>query len=95
MQVPDLINASFELLAGVMILNHCRVLMRDKSVAGVSIVSTLFFVFWGVWNLFYYPHLGQMLSFYGGISITVANTFWIILMFKYRRRPLPSITEPA
>jgi hypothetical protein len=86
MQMPDMINGCFELLAGVMILNHCRVLIKDKSVAGVSVVSNIFFVLWGGWNLYYYPHLGQVFSFYGGISIMVANAFWVILMFKYRRR---------
>ena len=85
MQIPDLINGGFELLSSVMILNHCRVLLRDKSVAGVSIMSTMFFVLWGGWNLWYYPHLEQMLSFYGGIAIMVANAVWVGLMFKYRR----------
>jgi hypothetical protein len=69
----DMVNGCFELLAGSMILNHCRVLLKDKSVAVVSIVSNIFFVAWGGWNLYYYPHLDQMWSFYGGISIMVAN----------------------
>lgn len=72
-------------MSSLMVLNHCRVLLRDKAVAGVSILSTVFFTLWGGWNLFYYPHLGQWLSFYGGIAIMIANALWVLLMMKYRR----------
>jgi hypothetical protein len=84
MITPDLINGSFEFLAGFMILNHCRVAIKDKHVAGVSILSTAFFSIWGIWNLWYYPHLNQMWSFYGGLLIVVANCYWVFLMLKYR-----------
>lgn len=82
----DLINAIFELLAGFMVLNHCRAVVKDKAVAGVSIVSTIFFNFWGLWNLYYYPSLGQMWSFAGGLLIVVANFAWVCLLFRYRTR---------
>ena len=84
MQIPDLVNASFEIFASLMILNNCRVLINDKAVAGVSIVSTVFFTLWGVWNLFYFPNLGQWLSFGGGVAIVAANIFWVCLMIRYR-----------
>lgn len=81
---PDLINSLFELLSGLFVLNHCRVILKEKHVAGVSIVSVFFFILWGFWNLFYYPHLGQHLSFYGGIFICFANIVWISLLIRYR-----------
>ena len=81
----DLINASFEVLAGFMVLNHCRAVKRDKAVAGVSIVSVFFFTIWGFWNLFYYPSLGQTLSFYGSIVIVLANVYWVYLLIKFSR----------
>ena len=84
MQIPDVANAAFEVFASIMILNNCRVLLRDKAVAGVSIISTVFFTSWGVWNLFYFPHLGQWLSFWGGVAVVLANLFWVILMVRYR-----------
>lgn len=84
MNLPDLINAAFEALGGLFILNHCRVLYQHKAVAGVSILSTVFFALWGAWNLYYYPSLDQWASFYGGLCITIANTFYIFLLFKYR-----------
>lgn len=81
--IPDLINGIFELCGCLFILNHCRVLYRQKMVRGVSLVSTIFFAAWGFWNLFYYPHLGQWISFAGGIGIVAANTLWIALMIYY------------
>ena len=84
MSTPDLINGAFELLGGFFILNHCRVLYLQKKVAGVSIVSTIFFFSWGVWNCWFYPHLGQILSFYGGLSIAGANCLWICLLLYYK-----------
>lgn len=84
MDWPDIINGTFEILAGLFVLNHCRAVLRDKAVAGVSIVSTVFFSFWGAWNLFYYPHLEQSVSFYGGIVIMAANIIWVTLLLKYK-----------
>ena len=82
--MADLINAMFELFGGFFILHHCWVVHKDKAVAGVSIISVMFFSAWGYWNLFYYPHLDQMLSFYGGVFIVIANTLWVYLLLKYR-----------
>lgn len=81
--LPDLLNGLFEALGGLMILNHCRVLFKDKEVKGVSILSTCFFTSWGLWNLFYYPHLDQWWSFAGGVVIVCANALWITLMLWY------------
>jgi hypothetical protein len=86
MPIPDLINATFELSGGYFVFRHCQETMRVKSVKGVSFLSLIFFTFWGIWNLWYYPHLGQWASFVGGIAITVANMFWIYLIFKYRNK---------
>jgi hypothetical protein len=87
MNIPDMINGAFEALAGFMVLNHCRAVRRDKTVAGVSIVSSAFFTSWGFWNLYYYPHLGQWYSFWGGIFIVMANSAWVGLMIHYTRHP--------
>jgi hypothetical protein len=81
----DLINGLFEFVGGLLILNHCRAVLRDKAVAGVSIVSTVVFTFWGVWNCWYYPHLNQWWSFCGGLLIVAANALWVVLMFRYRK----------
>lgn len=84
--IADLINGGFELLGGLFILNHCRVLYAQKAVRGVSVLSTAFFTLWGLWNLYFYPSLGQWASFAGGVVIVVANGVWIALALFYARR---------
>jgi len=83
--LPDLINGIFEFSAGFFVLNHCRVVIKEKAVKGVSIISIVFFTSWGYWNLYYYPHLEQWLSFLGGLFIVVANSIWVVLLIKYKR----------
>lgn len=82
---PDLINSLFEGFAGLMVLNHCRVLHAEKMVRGVSVVSSFFFTVWGVWNVYYYPTLNQPLSFYGGLFVVVANAVYVWMMIFYRK----------
>ena len=90
---PDLINGLFEALAGFAILNNCRVLYHDKIFKGISLWSTVFFTSWGFWNLYYYPHLNQIISFMGGLLIVGANVLWVGLMLYYRQHPGGSIKE--
>jgi len=86
MTYPDLVNSLFEFSGGFFILLHCRRLFKDKQVKGVSIFATTFFTSWGYWNLFYYPHLDQWLSFIGGLFIVAANSVWVGMMIYYLRR---------
>jgi len=85
MATPDLVNGAFEALGSLFILNHCRVLWKSKQAHGVSILSTIFFAAWGVWNLFFYPHLDQWFSFIGGLAIMAANMVWISMLIYLRR----------
>lgn len=91
MNPADIINGTFEGLASLMVLNHCRVLLRDRAVAGVSIASTAFFTLWGVWNCFYYPHLGQVWSFVGGLFVVAANTVYVALLCRFAGTSLERI----
>ena len=84
MTTPDLINAGFEGLGGLMMWTNVRALYRDKQLKGVNIWATVMFNAWGVWNLWYYPHLGQWVSFGGGLVIVSANSVWVWLAFRYR-----------
>jgi hypothetical protein len=81
---PDFINGLFEAFAGLFVLNHCRVLYAHKQVRGVSLASVAFFTLWGIWNLYYYPALGQPMSFYGGLFVVAANAFYVGMMVHYR-----------
>lgn len=84
MTLLDLINAGFELSAGAAQAQNCRRLLRDRAVAGVDWRVTGFFAAWGIWNLLYYPALGQYLSFTGGVAVTAANITWVVLALRFR-----------
>lgn len=83
---PDTINAAFELFGSVFTLGHCAAIWRDKVVKGVSIPAVVFFTLWGGWNLYYYPHLGQWLSFAGGVALVIANSLYVGLLLWYHKR---------
>lgn len=61
-------------------------LYRAKQVRGVNVWATVFFTAWGVWNLYYYPSLGQWWSFAGGVAIVVVNAVWVAMAWTYSRR---------
>ena len=82
--IQDLINGGFEVAAGLSVLHHCAVLRHDREVRSLSIPAVFFFTAWGFWNIYYYPFLGQPLSFAGGIFVTVANCAYLALLLQYR-----------
>lgn len=82
----DLINASFELLAGFAILMSIFALHKSKSAEGVAPHTIAFFTLWGIWNLIYYPSLGQIASTIGAISVAAANAFWLCQIVYYSRK---------
>src|SRR5437879_3356354 len=87
--LTDVINGAFELYGGVFVLMNVKQLLHDKQVRGIHWGSTIFFTTWGLWNTWYYPHLNQRLSFYGGIFICLANIVWLALRIKYSTRRKP------
>ncbi len=82
---PDLINGAFEFFGGALNWLNVRQLAKDKQIKGVSLVPTAVFTLWGLWNLYYYPHLSQWMSFAGGLIIVAANAVWVSLAWKYRK----------
>lgn len=90
--LPDHINGLFEFAGGALLLKNVRALIRDKKISGISWLPVLFFSTWGLWNLYYYPSLGQWWSFTGGLFVCSANWLWLILLAYYsfrRRTPAP------
>lgn len=83
MTIHDFVNCLFEFFAGLAILMHCREAKRVQNVAGVSVWATVFFAAWGMWNLVYYPILGQWTSFIAGMFVMYANLLWIKVQFDY------------
>ena len=84
MSWQDIVNGAFEASAGLFLFNNVRLLWKHKKISGVSVLSTAVFTAWGYWNLYYYPHLNQMMSFLGGIGVVAANTMWVILAIRYK-----------
>ena len=74
---PDLFNGIFELLGAPFIFLSIIKLYKEKKVHGVSSMHVLFFTSWGFWNLFYYPHLDQWASFFGGVALVIVNLVWL------------------
>jgi uncharacterized membrane protein YfcA len=86
MNIPDLINGLFEASGSFFIMLSILKLHKDKQVHGVSWIHAGFFAAWGYWNLFYYPHLSQWISFMGGIGIVVTNTYWLGQLVYYSQK---------
>ncbi|HXJ44351.1 MAG TPA: hypothetical protein VNH18_34000 [Bryobacteraceae bacterium] len=84
MDFGDLGNGLFECLGGLVLWQNVRRILQDKKLAGVDWRVTGFFTAWGFWNLWYYPHLHQTLSFIGGLNIVAANFVWLWFAIKYR-----------
>jgi hypothetical protein len=82
----DLMNAAFELGGAVLLWLDVARLHRDKMLRGVYWPVRAFFWLWGVWNVFYYPAIGQSLSFWAGLGVVLANTAWVVLAWRYRGR---------
>jgi hypothetical protein len=83
MQIPDLINGSVEFVGAVFTWKNALAIYRDKSIKGVYWPSTVFFTVWGLWNLYFYPVLGQWLSFTGGIFLVAGNICWVTMAIYY------------
>lgn len=85
MNLPDIINGLFEGFGFVAVSLSCLRLRKDKQVKGISLATTAFFTSWGLWNLYYYPSLGQSLSGVAAGLVCLANVYWCFLIVKYRK----------
>jgi uncharacterized membrane protein YfcA len=83
MTIQDCINGSYEAIGGAFLLINCLRLYKDKEVKGITLSAAFFFSTWSWWNLYYYPHLNQWMSFYGALLIAASNTLWIAMAIYY------------
>ena len=83
MSWTDLINGTFELLAGGFFYLSVRRIQRDKKVQGVHVGTVLFSSLWGLWNLPFYWALEQWLSLTGAVILAVINTWYLVLVVHY------------
>jgi len=89
LQIQDAVNGAFEIGGGFAIALSIRRLLRDQIVHGFHWGQLMFFTLWGVWNLYYYPHLDQWLSFVGGLGVVIANTVYLGLIMYYSLKEKP------
>lgn len=81
---PDHINALFEAVGAWFAWRNAWQLYRDKTVRGAYAPTWFFFTAWGLWNLWYYPALGQWYSFAAGVALAAGNAAWCALAVRYR-----------
>jgi hypothetical protein len=82
----DLINGGLEFGGSIFLWVNVRALRRAKKVVGVFWGAPAYFTLWGLWNLFYFPSLGQWFSLCGAMSIAAANITWLVLALYYEKR---------
>lgn len=85
MSWPDAVNSVFEFLGTPFVLVSLIKVIRNKNSNGVSYLTLLFFSVWGYWNMFFYPHLEQWLSFTASIALALTNTAWMVAVLYYRK----------
>jgi hypothetical protein len=83
---PDQINALLIFIGSLMVFKSCYIVYRDKVVRGVSLLANLYFTSWGMWNIYYFPHLHQFWSFSAEMCICTANILWLFLMLYYKQK---------
>lgn len=87
----DLVNGLFEAGGAYCTWRNAWQLHKDREIKGVYWPLTAFFTAWGVWNLWYYPALGQWFSFYAGIVLVTGNLLWVAqIIWFHGARPCPN-----
>jgi len=79
----DLTNSIFEFGGMLALFPSILAIIRDKRVAGVSILTPVFFATWGFWNLPYYTTLHQTWSACAALLLATTNTVYLYLIWKY------------
>ena len=76
----------FAFVGGIFLFFNCLKLHKDKEIKGVSIVTSIFFFLWSVWNLYYFYELKQWFSLIGGIFMSITNGWWIIIAIYFKKK---------
>lgn len=82
--MSDLLNGIFEAGLAYGIYLGILQLRKDKQVKGVFWPLTFWTSAWGIWNLYYYPSLGQWFSFWGGLAVVTMNLTWLGHVIHYK-----------
>ena len=85
---PNLINGLFKLVGAAFTWRNAWQLHTDREIRGVYWPTSLFFAAWGLWNLVYYPALGQWASFTCGVVLVSGNVAWVAMAVRLQRKEL-------
>ena len=80
----DIVNGLFEIIGGFLCWGNVYALHKSRVVKGVYWPVQAFFAAWGLWNLAYYPHLGQVWSTIGALFLVSGNLTWVALAIQWR-----------
>ena len=80
---PDAINGFYEVCGALVVWLSVIQIRKNKVVKGYNPMVTWFFATWGLWNLYYYYHLDQPISWYGGMALFVVNCIWLGHLYYY------------
>lgn len=80
---PDIINSIFEFVAAGSVLISVRQILKDREVKGVAWLGCLFMPVWSFWNIYFYASLAQGWSLLAALSMSVAETIYVILLIYY------------
>ena len=86
MTTPDLINGAVEFAGSLAAWANVVTLYRDRGYAGISVVVMAFFASRALWRTYFYLHLGQPVSFFGGFSNALAYCVFVGLMIYYGKK---------
>ena len=81
--LPDITNGMFELGGALINWMNVKQIFKDKEVRGVHWSPFVFFTVWGMWNLYYYPYLGQWFSLGAGVLLMIVNLIFLYGLLKY------------
>lgn len=83
---PDGVNAAFGFVSMWIIVINIVKLYKDKEVKGLHWIAPAFYTTWALWNLYYYAHLAQRISFLTGVGTAISYVVYLSMVLYYVRK---------
>jgi hypothetical protein len=83
---PDQITLVLLIAASIMTANHALTTWRNRSSAGASKLSTVYFTGMAIWQVYYFATLNQWYACIGMVLLAVAHAGWLFLLWRFRTR---------
>lgn len=80
----DLIYATFNVVAAVFVVLNALDIWRQRTVAGHTYPSAIFFAVWAVFSIPYFWNLQQWVTTFTSVMMAVANVGLLALVFRFR-----------